>query len=479
MKNKIILTTAALLFMASSGMFAATLYVGTLGSASGDYYTEIQAAVNAASVGDLILVSNGIYNTGGDVEAGSYLTNRVFCNIAIEIRSVDGPDTTIILGAPDPDTGGHGPAAVRGACLPMNAGATISGFTFSNGYTGISGDSNREQGGGGARIRHMNLITNCVIIGNFAYGRGGGLNLQVGTAADCMIINNVALNNTGGGVFAQGANMYDCIVKNNTGPYGGGIYGYDTLKIYNTIVSGNSAVHATQGKGGGILLLRTGDVQDCTIFDNTAQIWGGGIATEWGVPTIRRCTVYNNTTIEHNGGGIYLYRGGAVHDSLVYGNNSGSHGGGIFIDRGGSVYSSTFAQNTAVGNGGGGYIYTSGKTINCIFYDNTAAGSVNLGSSPDCTNWYSCADPLPAIAVSEGSIATNPVFVNAAAHDFRLLSTSPCINAGTNAFASSTDLNGDSRIEGGTIDMGCYEFVPEPGLIGFLSLLSLAFLRKK
>ena len=478
MKKKIVLIVATLIFFASANIFAATLYVGMDGSAGGSYYTVIQDAVDAAVAGDLILVSNGTYNTGGGLEVGAYLTNRVYCSIAIEIRSVDGPDSTIILGAPDPNTGSHGPAAVRGVCLPMNAGATISGFTISNGYTGITGDSNRDQGGGGARIRHTDVITNCVIIGNFAFGRGGGLNLQVGTATDCSIINNVALNNTGGGVFAQGANMYNCIVKDNTGPFGGGIYGYDTLKIYNTIVSGNSAVHATQGKGGGMLLLRTGDVQDCTIFDNTAQIWGGGIATEWG-GEMRRCTIYNNTTLDHNGGGIYFYQGGELHDSLVYGNNAGQHGGGMFIDRAGEVYSSTFAQNTAVGNGGGGYIYTAGKSINCIFSDNTAAGSVNLGSSPDCINWYSCANPLPAIVESVGSIATNALFVNAAAQDFHLLSISPCLNAGTNAYASTYDLSGNTRIEGGTIDMGCYEFVPEPGLIGLLAIISLVFFRKK
>ncbi len=297
-----------------------------------------------------------------------------------------------------------------------------------------------------------------------------------------MLINNVA-GYQGGGVFAQEADMYDCIVKDNTGSSGGGIYAYNGHKIYNTVVSGNSAVSLTQGKGGGILLLNSGDVQDCTVFDNTAQIWGGGISTENG-GVVRRCTIYNNSTIDADGAGIYFYKIGELHDSLVYGNNSGQHGGGMYMDRGGDVYSSTFAQNTAVVNGGGGYIETAGKTVNSIFYDNTAAAMANLDSLtnlPACINIYSCSDPLPALTASEGNIDADPVFANASLQDFRLLSSSPCINAGTNAFVSSTtDLDGNPRITGGTVDMGCYEYViPEPGTIGLISLLGIAFLRKK
>jgi hypothetical protein len=51
------------------------------------------------------------------------------------------------------------------------------------------------------------------------------------------------------------------------------------------------------------------------------------------------------------------------------------------------------------------------------------------------------------------------LFVDATANDFRLQATSPCINSGNNAFSVlGTDLDGNGRIAGGTVDMGAYEF---------------------
>lgn len=174
----------------------------------------IQDAIDVATNGDLILVTNGVYQSGGRVVYGS-LTNRVVVNARLVIESVNGPAVTIIqgyqtLGITNDDN------AVR--CVYLADNAVLSGFTLTRGATRSSGDYYEEQSGGGVWCETAGSeILDCVLTGNSATGDGGAG--YQGTFDDCLLTGNSAAQ--GGGTSHSALN--NCTVVNNSGE--GAYYG--------------------------------------------------------------------------------------------------------------------------------------------------------------------------------------------------------------------------------------------------------------
>ena len=257
--------------------------------------------------------------------------------------------------------------------------------------------------------------------------------------------------------------------------YGGGAFG-GTLN--NCTLRNNRAsydVDTTGAKGGGAAYCT---LNNCTLTGNSAiyPFYSFGAAYGGGAYqcTLNNCTLSGNRAENDCGGGFVdapAYGGGAfeciLNNCVLTGNSvSGCHdslgGGGL----GGGAYNCTLNNCTLTGNsanrfGGGAY---SGTLNNCIVYFNTNGG--NYGGGLLTIN-YCCTTPLSTSGV--GNITNAPLFVDTNAwSNLRLQSNSPCINAGNNSYVTNaTDLDGNPRIAGGTVDLGAYEFQAPASMISY------------
>ena len=204
-------TSAAVLYVDANGTNPIPPYAGWSTAA-----TNIQDAVDGATNGDLILVTNGFYQTGWRSLDGS-TTNRVAVTNSLTLRSINGPAVTVIDGS----------GAMR--CVSLADGAILDGFTLQNGMVAANG-------GGVAGDTTNALVINCIITRNTA-DYGGGI-FQC-TASRCIISTNSAYYNgyfgTGGG--ANGSILNDCLLDGNFGYESGGAAVNTTMN--NCTVTGN------------------------------------------------------------------------------------------------------------------------------------------------------------------------------------------------------------------------------------------------
>ncbi len=241
-----------LLWFSPLSVWAATHYVNINNANPTPPYTnwataatDIQSAVDAAGAADEILVTNGVYAGGSQVDPYGD-SDCVVVDTPLTLQSVNGPDVTVI------DGGG----AVR--CLYLTGNSVMVGFTLTNGFI--------FNLGGGVFCESTNaVLTNCVLTGNSA-----------------------PLNFGGG---AYGGTLNNCTLTGNSGEVGGGAI-YSTLN--NCTLTGNS-VYASRDCG--LCRAAGGGAYGCTL--NNCTITGN---SGWGASgcTLNNCTVYFNS--DPNGG---------------------------------------------------------------------------------------------------------------------------------------------------------------------------------
>jgi len=392
----------------------------------GDYST-IQAAIDAAVNGDIVLVAED-----------TYYENINFKGKAITIAShflIDGNEThienTVINGSQptDPDS-----ASVVTFRNGEDTNSVICGFTITGGtgtiilYNGLL----RRFGGGvfayysDAKILHNIIESNYIQYTSDSFG-GGICGFDGNYIIESNIIRDNEINtpsivyySLGGGVYTYSLVGYVRIVNNKilnntiTAPeaWGGGIIpagqGNDNYFIINNLISGNTLNATTGGSGGIDIYNHSPTVINNVIVNNSAPTRGGGAVIENATP------IFSNNTIAYN--------------------TSTVRGGGLDV------------------------VGPIPQIMNCILWGNSAPagsqinGTVNISYS-DIEGGYT----------GTGNIDLDPLFRDALNNDFHLMSTdcgdnfnSPCIDAGNPAYKDSVmdcDWGLGSQ---DTCDMGAY-----------------------
>lgn len=431
--------------------------------------TNVQAAIDACAADDLVLVTNGIYALAATVQ----VTNGVV------LASANGRDVTQL------DAG----ALSAGQDAVFLQYGTLDGFTVSNAprhgiksefgavlnclvtharHNGIDSyttprivaDSTLVVSNTIIRKSATNGIYTCAVdtrIENCVIAESGGTGvslrqndtvapIQVPRVSNFLIRASTVASNGNSGIGLAFWNydsnlpvvpvaIVDCRIEHNTGTRGGGIY---------------------DGAGDGTDRSTGVQIIDSVVASNTATVYGGGIyLAQSRSPATVRSIVEGNVSSGGGGGLMAWNSGGTVQNCLIRNNVCNTYGGGSWS---GILKNNTIIENSAA-TGGGVY---GGEIANCIVYGNQAVvGPGTYGSIVS----YSCTIPASS---GTGNISLDPLF--AGTRNWRLVSGSPCIDLGDPSLvADDYDLDGDPRIWGDGVDMGCDEYYL-PGLGGPLAV---------
>ncbi len=330
---------------------------------SGCDASSIQAAIDAAAPGDMVLVQ---------ASGSPYSENIVF----------DADDGGIYVKS----DGGFGSVTIQGASTATNlpvvrfsaavaSAPVLDGFTIDNQTHGgtLSNGIFIENGA-------SPVIRNTVIADNrtdpYNANIGGGIHIaQGGATIEGSRIGSTTA--TGGNHAEYGAGIYALTAAG--GPY--------NLIIRNSTISHNTISNGNAGAGINLTDFHgTVEISDSTVANNVTSNLGGGIYLTGNTATVTltNVTVSGNTSTGADGGGIYTRSPITIEDSVISGNGVPSYksGAGIFLS--GAAAALEMEGSTVTGHSGssGAGLYMIGSTAaiplsirNSTISSNTAAAN--------------------------------------------------------------------------------------------------------
>ena len=386
-------------------------------TATGLYYSSVQAAVDAATGGNTIDLVDTRITTGA--------TSLVIAkNIIIE--------------------GSGGWSTVLAADSSLNSSVIVVGLNNAPAVAlynfGIrDGHANGSTPNGGAILNNGNLqLREMVIANNAATGNGGAIYISNGAfmSLDRSTVSGNSAAGDGGAIYNLGtAYSVDSTIANNTAVNGGGAYNglSGIFRLNRSTMNDNAAVN-----GGAVYSLGSFYGENSTIADNTASGNGGGIYVGNGAAASLNMTIaYNTASV--NGGGVYVASGSsfsAINTIVAYNTNGGGAYSDLYAADGAVINIST--HNDLIGN----YTYFKNHT--------PVSGNFNFNYGIDA-------------ALFAGSLTDNGGWTETLA----LTSSNKAIGGGDSNISISNDQRG--YLTNGTRDIGAYEY---NGYVGWFSYTS-------
>ncbi len=320
--------------------------------AQGCAYTSVQAAIDAASVGDTIAICAGRYTENLTISKNLTLSGPSADNPAAVggaggssvVTVQDGVTTTILNMAFGLGTG------------TLAAGELLGGGLINLGSVTLRDSSISEctaQHGAGIYSFGPLTLDNVAILSNTATGNGGGIFVGVQGGLTATNTTHVESNTAtlGGGIYAEGGDVTitarSQVTGNTATSDGAGIYNIGAqLTLDNSFVQENTA----QRDGGGIYNHGTLIIQNDAVVDKNAALNGAGIYNTGDIGVDSPVLRLNDSAVTHNtasgvGGGIYNDSGTVTMQAGTVTNNTAATAGGLFNTDGGDV---TFGENSAV-----------------------------------------------------------------------------------------------------------------------------------